>query len=656
MPNVFSKFYDFVNASLDSRIESLKQSGEDLAKAQRADGTFGRKGLIFDPFMEQYNSGGLFKPKTTYLSNNILKQVSRRDPVVAAIVDVRASQVASACRKQTSRFDIGFKIQPKDKTSQSNTDEVRQLEEFILNTGRTEDRPHQDKMSFDQWGYIVTRDMLVYGHFAVEKVKRSDGDLHSFLPLAAETIFYANKKVDKKVIETMKDTFRQAFEKMTDQTIIDKAANGDYEFVQVIDGKVTEGFTRDELIFARYALESDIDLNGYSLGPLERAVSAIISHMQIQNHQRQFFTHGQASKGLLVIQGDVAPSTLKTLQTQWNNQVTGPLNAWRTPILAGIKGVQWVPLSPTSRDMEYANWQDTVLRQIFAIFGMNPMEAGFDYLSRGTEQRSLSESSNEYKLEASRDRGLRPILNRLEAVINEEILPSYSKELSEKYHFAFVGLNAETEMEEVQRLQAETALHTSLNEARKQIEREPLNFGGELILNPLLIDTMQKNMTKGQFMEAFMGVQGASQRPDLQYIPDPMWFQWQSLQIEMMQMQAGAMLQESGEAQPSEREESSQAGGREDGEDDQPEGPSPEQIAVEQYIAANPELFKTIQANWDKADELQKSLNAKKKIRTDHVEKMTAHLVKDFRKASDRLVKEILEVVKEDIEGGSKNE
>ena len=35
---------------------------------------------------------------------------------------------------------------------------------------------------------------------------------------------------------------------------------------------------------------------------------------------------------------------------------------------------------------------------------------------------------------------------------------------------------------------------------------------------------------------------------------------------------------------------------------------------------------------------------------------MTAHSVKDFRKASERLVKEILEVVKEDIEGGSKNE
>lgn len=632
---IWTKFMQVVESSLDQRLENINQ-GTELNKAENSKGEVSRKGLIFDPFSSEFQSSGLFKQRISYLSPAILKQVSRRNTIVASAIDTRASQISSACKRPSSRFDWGFKINPKDNSVEADQKEVAKIEEFILNCGKTEDRPHDDKLTFDQWGYMFTRDIMVYGHAAIEKVLAKDGSLYSFLPLPAETIFYANKNIDQKVIENIKNAWDSVIDKKVD---IDRAKKGEYEYVQVINGKVIEGFTTNELIFARYNLETDVDLNGYCYGPLERAMSAVISHMQIENHQRQFFVHGVASKGLLVLQGDVTPNTLKTLQAQWNNQITGPLNAWRTPILAGIKGVQWVPLTATNRDMEYAAWQDYILRVMCAALAVTPEEIGFDYLSKGTESRVMSESNNDWKLEHAKRRGIRPILGRIEAIINEEILPALDKGLSQKYHFSFVGLDAETESEETARLQQETALHTTMNEARKQVEREPLPYGGDLILNPVLLQYLQTNMPKGLFMETFLGIPGAAERPDLQYVPDQFWFSWQQMQQQMMMAQAGGQpadpnggqggdpndgppQQDDGQQGPPQSPEDQQAAQAE-----QEEMQAQQNEAIERYMEANPELFKAMKKNLNISDELAKSDRIAKKVNIKRIEDTRDSLV-----------------------------
>jgi len=642
------KALNYVEASLDARIKELEGS-PDLMKGEKQDGTVGRKGLIFDPFLEQSNQQGLYKQRTSFLSAVILKQVARRDSIVAAVLDTRANQVSTFCKRPANRFDAGFKFVPKDKNTQADVEEIRKAEEFILNTGKTEDRRTEDKMAFDQWGYIITQDMLRYGHASIEKVRRGDGDLYAFLPIAAESIFFASNQSTPEMVSRMRVLWQNmANVKDGDKEANQSPATDDIEFVQVINGQVTEGFTKDELIFARYSLSSDLDLNGYCLSILEKCIGSVTAHMQIENHQKQFFTHGTASKGLLWIAGDVAPNTLKTLQAQWNNQITGPLNAWRTPILAGVNNVQWVPLTATNRDMEYAAWQDYVLRVIFATFQIDPEEVGFGYLSKGTEQRSMGESSNEWKITASRDRGLRPLLGRIESMINEDILPAYDKEFSNKYHFVFVGLDSETEQEEIARLQQETALHTSLNEAREQADKEKIKYGGQLILNPLLLQTLQLNLPKGVFMETFLGVEGASARPDLAYIPDPLWFQYQQMQMQMMQGMSGAGGQVGGDPnQPP------QDGGDQPQDEqamaEQEAAQQAQQEAIQQYMQANPELFKSLKENLQTFEDMKKSELAKKEVNTKHVEQMTDQLVKEMDRGAQKLISEILKEVQADV-------
>lgn len=656
---IFDKTIKVIEANLDKRLEELQKTEEVLEKKQKDDGV-GRKGLIFDPFVENANNQGLFRPKTGFITNALLKQVSRRTPAASIIIHTRASQVQSFCRAQTNRFDTGYKFQPRDKSQQPDQEEIKKLEDFINNCGIKEERAPEDKLTFDQWGYMVTSDMLRYGHCAIERVPRKDGGLYAFLPLAAEGIYYANPKADGKDINAQRNLWRERMDEEGEA----EPSPGDVMFVQVMDNKVIEEFTREEMVFAKLNNETDTDLSGYSISPLERALSMLTAQLQIENHQRGFFTHGVASRGILVIQGDMTPNQLRVLQSQWTQQTTGPLNSWRTPVLAGIKGVQWVPLTAGNRDMEYAAYQDHVLRTVHGCFTIDPEETGFGYLSRGTEQRSLGESSNEYKILASQSRGLRPILSRIESIINEEILPGFDEELSKKYEFCFVGLDAETRLEETQRLGGEVSLHTSVNEARSQAELEPIKIGGGLILNPLLLQYLQTNMPKGMFMELFLGIEGASERPDLQYIPDPLWFQFQQMQMQLMQQQAAGM---SSNPQAEQQQEGQQGQQEEGDQPDQEEGDAQMQAAMEaqqaqaqasamaaqMFMQSNPALFKSLR-NTHYASKIESLLKGEVGRPNDkHVDQLYNKLMKDYEFASKKMMEEVMQAVKEDLEARS---
>lgn len=660
--SIIDEVRGIIESQLDQRLAGLlpqAEEGEPLEKRLKEDG-YGRKGLIFDPFTDVGYAGGVYKPRgagSGFISNLILKLISRRDPIVSTILHTRATQAASFCRLPSDRFDTGIEVRPRDGVTDGSQSEIKQIEEFILNTGELGNRSREDRLTFDQAAYALTFDMLTYGHCAIEKVHDMEGKLYAFLPLPAETIYYANKKlIDKNTIQNTIDAYKESYRKMNGVDLGQDfdSPEHDYTWLQVINGKVVEGFTASELIFSRFVLQTDIDLNGYAIGPLERAISMITSHLQIENHQKMFFTHGVASKGLLVIQGDVTPNQMRTLQAQWTQQTTGPQTAWRTPVLGGIKGVQWQPLTATNRDMEYAAYQDHVIRTMHSCFAIDPEETGFGYLSKGVEQRSLSESSNEWKLTASRDRGLRPLLNRLEQILNEDILPAWNKEYADRYQLCFVGLDAETRTEEIQRLQNEVQLHTTLDEVRKQADLGPMEVGGGLILNALLLQTLQANMYKGDFMEKFMGEKGAAGRPDLQYVPDQFWFQQQQMQMQMLQQQAqaDAAMQQEPPEKPGKRPEDP-AKAKEQDRNEEHEAALDEHyqqqaqaqaqgVAVDRFITANPELFKSFQENLSKA-EAERTANA------EHVERLRDGLVADFERGANFLMKEIMEALKEDV-------
>ena len=62
-------------------------------------------------------------------------------------------------------------------------------------------------------------------------------------------------------------------------------------------------------------------------------------------------------------------------------------------------------------------------------------------------------------------------------------------------------------------------------------------------------------------------------------------------------------------------------------------------MAIDQFIQANPELFKSMTANLKKAE-----------FHDAHVDEMRDALIEDFDRASEKLMKDIMEAIKSDVD------
>lgn len=177
-----------------------------------------------------------------------------------------------------------------------------------------------------------------------------------------------------------------------------------------------------------------------------------------------------------------------------NSQVVNTRNAFRPPIIGIADDVKWVELAQSNKDMEFDNWMHYLIRICCAVFQIDPAEINFD-ISK-VSSSTLNESSNEQRIKASRDKGLKPLLDYIENILNNDILRSWDSKLADKYEFKFVGLDAETRKEEIERLSKEVATWKTLNEARVEQGKEPIE-DGDLVLNATYTQfKMQKDMAQ----------------------------------------------------------------------------------------------------------------------------------------------------------------
>ena len=205
--------------------------------------------------------------------------------------------------------------------------------------------------------------------------------------------------------------------------------------------------------------------------------------------------------------------------------------------------------------MEFQFLSDTNARVILSAFQMSPEELpGYAHLSRGTNNQALSESNQEYKLEAHRDVGIRPLIKTWEDFINARIFPLIDPKLAELCIVKLVGLDAETSEKEAVRIQQDMAVHMTMDEILDQVEKDPVGkrWGGEFLLNPQWQAILDKYVPVGMIIENFFGVEGASKDPGLQYYRDSFWFQMQAklLQQQQMQQQAQMAQQQAAQGQP----------------------------------------------------------------------------------------------------------
>jgi hypothetical protein len=502
--------------------------------------------------VNQYQS--LYRAKLRLVPDHLLKRIAIQDSLVAAILNARSKHLQSFGMPPQDRFSKGFTIEPKpgimdELDGEKKRDLQRRIDavtERLITCGETKGWSDHDKLSLSTYMAVSVRNALTVGRIATEIVYCTDKNtggrrFHSFRPTDAGTIYRACPQ--QEAAEQVRQQARRQLEQLKNKKLQpERFEKDEYTWIQVIDGQPRQAFTAEEMVVHAFYPATDVELEGYPLTPLDTVIAEVTTHINITTHNKLYFQSGRASRGMLIIkaEGGVDENVLARIRMQFNATINNVNNAWRMPVF-GVgtdEEITWAPIDNGGRDMEFQYLSDNTVRCILSAFQMSPEELpGYAHLSRGTNNQALSESNNEYKLEAARDVGIRPLLQEFENFFNTCLFPLFDETLAKLCKIRFVGLDAETQEKESIRIQTDLPIHGTMDWILDQVEKKPVGkaWAGEFLLNPQWQEVLDKYFPVGQIMEHFFDMKGAGARPDLQYPRDPFWFQYQELLMQVQQ-------------------------------------------------------------------------------------------------------------------------
>lgn len=500
------------NGRKDSFLSKIGQTLETamdnyLAKAKagskEAEAAWDRRGLIDLAYETERQNGWV--EKRGMIGPDILKSMARKDSIIVAIRKTRIAQASRFSKPQKDKYSPGWVIKPvkpadlpeEDKLKLSdptlNDDleakaqlqadldkkrlklfkkqeqEIELIKNFILNCGNEE-----DSFSFNDFMSLIIDDRLTYNYSAIELIPTMDREsIAKFFPVSANGIRYVAKASADRYKQTIKEQLIKEGKNLVDD-------DEPLKYLQIVRGRVVAAWTDSQLIFEPGMPTVDPEDQGYAQGELEQIIQIITAHLYAEAHNRNFFTQGLGTKGILHIKGDnVSRAQLEAFRRVWTNQIVNTRNAFRPPIIGIADEVRWVELSQSNKDMEFDNWMNYLIRISTAVFQMDPAEINFD-ISK-VKASTLNEASSDSRMRASKDKGLNTLLDYVENIINDKILKRWNSDLASRYKFTFVGLDAETRKEEIERLKSEVGVWKTVNEARIEMGRHPIE-DGDIIL------------------------------------------------------------------------------------------------------------------------------------------------------------------------------
>ena len=457
------------------------------------------KAVLFDPLSLAHSMG--YKDRKTSLSYDLLRKVSHQLSIVAAIINTRVNQVATFTTPFRQTNTVGFEIKNKDREHKITPREKRhimELEAFVMNCGRPDQNPYSPRPrdNFDQFTRKVIRDRMTFDALTFEKIPDRKGDIFEFIAIDSSTIRLAvdkntrKKDLSKEEFENIKPFMNQQvymsdfdFPRMPDGG---RAGRGGRQagYVQVWQGSVVRGFTHGELAYGIANPRTNIYANGYGFSEIEQLIDIVTAQLWAEQYNKNFFKQGAAPKGLINIRGEnIPPEQLEAFKRAWAANIAGVENSWKTPVLQSEE-VQYLNLQNTNMEMEYSRWMEYLIKLICAVYLIAPEEIGFEFA--GAMNQPMFETNNEWKLKASKDRGLRPLLKYYADVLNRHVIDL----IDDRYYLDFVGLDELTEKERIELRQQQVQYFRTMNEIRKDEDLDP-DPDGDIILNPAFLQWKQ---------------------------------------------------------------------------------------------------------------------------------------------------------------------
>lgn len=491
------------------------------------------------------NYAGIYKVKRGLLPDAIIKNIRVQNFLVAAILRARGNALSMMGHVRSDRFDIGIDVNIKPEFKDHIEPEkmvkiqerIDRFLKILINCGYTKGLEEHEKMTLPEFLDLQVRNGLSFGRFATEIIYEEEAEgrlsdkFNRFRPVDAGTI---NRSVRKgEAAESVRRSSIKALQYLTGSTIDeDKMDQGEYTWVQVINGTPKQAFTSQEMIVYSLYPSSDVEHNGYPVTPIDTVMNSITTHMSIEVYNKLYFQNGRAARGILVIQSDeIDQSVIEDVKQQFNASINNVTNSFRTPIFGVTKddNVNWVSTQPTKKDGEFQFLFDQTTRNILSAFNISPDELpGFTHLSRGTNQQGLSEANNEWKLTAARDTGIRPLILKIQDFLNEKLFPLIDPELSQLCNIDLAGFDAETKQQESVRLQQDMPLHYDYDTVLEEVDKEQVgdHMMGSVPFNERYREAAGTYLNTGNFIGHFANSPAAYIDPVLKYKRDQFWFQY----------------------------------------------------------------------------------------------------------------------------------
>lgn len=476
----------------------ITQKALDLQKAWKqmpsTDASRSEKSMLWDPMSLVYSLG--YKDRRSTISYDVLKRIGSSMSIISAIINTRVNQVSTFTSPYRRTRNIGFEIKHKDPDHRLTKSEKRfivELESFMTSCGRPKQNKYSPKRrdNFDHFTRKVIRDRMLYDQLCFEVVPDNRGRPFEFLAIDASTIRVAadpksDKRRDLKKEERDLGPFLDKYAGINmGYPVATTSVKESASFVQLWQGSIIRAYNTEELAFCIANPRTDIKANGYGFSECEQLINIITSQLWAEEYNRNFFKQGASPKGIINIRGDnIAPEQLEAFKRQWLSNVSGVENAWRTPVLQSEE-IQYLNMQGSNLDMEYSRWLEYLIKVTCAVFLIAPEEIGF-YLSPGGMQQPMVDTNNEWKLKASKDRGLRPLLRFYADSLNRNVIDN----IDDKFYLDFIGLDELTERERIELRQQQVQFFRTINEIRSDEDLDPVD-DGDIIMNPIYLQKIQ---------------------------------------------------------------------------------------------------------------------------------------------------------------------
>lgn len=468
-----------LQANIRKIEEDNKNYNESIAKS-----LYGQQQAYAEPFIQMMDTNPEFRDKRSYMKSehnlhDVLKKFGN-NPILNAIILTRANQVSMYCQPaRYSEKGLGFEVRLRDLTKEpgrKEQEEIKRIEEFLLNTGTKKD---VDRDSFQSFCKKIVRDTYIFDQVNFEKVfsKKNNTKLEKFIAVDPSTIFYATDKKGKII-------------------------KGGKRFVQVMDKKVVASFTSRELAMGIRNPRTAVESSGYGLSEVEIAMKEFIAYNNTESFNDRFFSHGGTTRGILQIRSDQQQSqrALENFKREWKSSLSGINGSWQIPVVMA-DDIKFVNMTPTANDMQFEKWLNYLINIIASLYGIDPAEIGFPNRGGATGSKggsTLNEADPSKKHQASQNKGLQPLLRFIEDLINTHIISEYG----DKYTFQFVGGDNSAEKEKIEILKAKTELGMTVNEAREALGLTGKLKGGDAPLNGAYVQYYGQYLQQEQYEEA----------------------------------------------------------------------------------------------------------------------------------------------------------